>query len=141
MKTDLKVKIKNFSGEEKEFNFVALTRKNAMNVFHDSISAILSAIAEINEDSKDVSVFKALKAIDFDMFWSLAEKLLKHVIINGQEITDINETDYFDDNPEEMYLAVYHAIRLNYPKVFSKVQRALKGSIPLDLMEKIEDKK
>ena len=141
MKSDLKVKIKNFSDEEKEYNFVALTRKEAMNVFHDSISAILSVIAEINDTSNEMSIFKALKAVDFDTFWGLAEKLLKCVLINDAEIRDINQTDYFDENPEEMYLAVYHAIRLNYPNVFSKVQRVLSGFIPLDLLEKTEKEK
>ena len=128
MKTDLKAVIKNLAGEEVEYNFVALRRKEAMRVFHNSLTSILGAIGEVS-DLTDTSIFRALKSIEFDVVWDLAESLLNQVIIDGTEITDINETDYFNDKQDEFYLAIGYALKLNYPDIFTKAQAAIKKAM------------
>jgi len=136
---DIKVTIKTLDGE-KNYNFIALKRKDAAEVFHSTLITIVSAIAEIskakNDSDRTAAIFRAVKLLDFDTFWSLAEKLLKFVVIDDVEIKDINETDYFEENPEELYLAVFHAILENYPKVFIKLREKLKD---LDLPGEIKN--
>jgi hypothetical protein len=127
---DLKVKVKTLDGE-KEYVFLALVRKDAAEVFHGVLTALISAVAGISvsdEENKIDAVFKALNTLDFDTVWSLGEKLLRFAILDGVEIKDLNDTDYFDDHPEELYLAIFHAVMLNYPKVLLKVREALSGS-------------
>jgi hypothetical protein len=119
---DLKATVKTLDGE-KEYNFVALTRREAMEVFHGALTAVLSIVSELGSGD-----FGALKKLDFDTIWSLAEKLLQFAILDGVEIEDLNETEYFDDHPDELYLAVFHAVRLNWPDIFEKVKNVLSGS-------------
>lgn len=137
-KHEIVVDIKSFiTGETKVYKFVPLKRKEAAEVFHNTLLAILSVVGNSTtekESSGLQSIMAALKGIDFETFWSLAEKLLAFVIIDNEEIKDINETDYFNENPEELYLAVFHAILSNYPSVFGKLQGILKDSIPLKEM-------
>jgi hypothetical protein len=141
---EVTVDIKSFiSGKTKKYKFVPLKRKEAAEVFHTVLLSVISIIgSSASKDGKDSvqTVMVALRGIDFVTFWLLAEKLLKFVIIDNEEIADINETDYFTDNPEELYLAVFHAVLINYPKVFGKLQGIIRDSIPLkeinDLLNK-----
>lgn len=126
---DLGATVKTLEGE-KQYVFVALTRRDAMEVFHGVLSTVIGAVTEISTADKDNAtdeVFSALRKIDFETVWSLASKLLKFAMLDGVEIKDLDDTDYFDDRPEELYLAVFHAIRLNWPGVFEKLKNALSG--------------
>lgn len=102
-----------------------------MEVFHNTIVSIIGAIGEVEGDidKNPTSVFKAIRAVDFDTTWKLAEKLLNQCIVDGNEITDINKTDYFTDHPDEFYLAVGHALMLNYPDVFQRARKVIKTAI------------
>lgn len=136
---DLVARIKGLDGVEKEYRFVPLTRRDAVQVFHESLQVILRAISgasgalQVDKTSLRKSTIEPLKAleglsrVDFETVWALAEKLLAWVVIDGETFEDINQTDYFGDNPDEIYLAVYHAVSLNYPKVFSGLPGLLAG--------------
>jgi len=130
IRQDLKATVKTLEGE-KEYIFQALIRKDAARVFHNVLTAVVSAVADIavaEGASQTDAVFKAIKTLDFDTVWDLAEVLLKFSFLDGTEIKDLNDTDYFTDRPEELYLAVFHAVQLNYPKVFLKLKETLSGS-------------
>lgn len=141
---EIVVEIKSIiTGKTKVYKFVPLKRKEAAEVFHNTLLAILSVIGSTSQETGSSSlqtIMQALKGIDFVTFWSLAEKLLRFVIIDNEEIVDINETDYFRDNPEELYQAVFHAVLKNYPGVFGKIQGVIGDSNPLkdltDLVKK-----
>lgn len=129
VRQDLKTTVKTFEGE-KEYIFCALVRKDAARVFHNTLTTLISAVADVavsKGESQTDAVFKAIKTLDFDTVWDLAEVLLRFAILDGEEIQDLNETDYFTDRPEELYLAVFHAVMLNYPKVFLKLGEVVKG--------------
>jgi hypothetical protein len=99
-------------------------------VFHNTLTTLVSAVADVavnKGESQTDAVFKAVQTLDFDTVWDLAEVLLRFAILDGEEIQDLNETDYFTDRPEELYLAVFHAVMLNYPKVFLKLREVVKG--------------
>lgn len=135
------VKVKTLEGE-KTYAFQLLTRRAAVEVFHKSIQTILQTIAGIDLGAVqrgDISVdglARGLAAIEFEIVWALGEKLLAFVQINGEEIQDINQSDYFGENPEELYIAIVHGIKVNYPKVFSKLRGALEGFGLADLVKK-----
>ena len=123
---EIVVDIKSFiTGETRVYKFVPLKRKQAAKVFHNTLFAILSTLSGVSSNKDSLS--SALNNLDFDTFWSLAEDLLQFVIIDNEEI-DINDTDYFEDKPEELYLAVYHAVIKNWPGVFGKIQEVMKDS-------------
>lgn len=120
------VKVKTLEGV-KDYNFLLLKRKKAAKVFHESLSVIVRAVSELAMANKKFDVSKigqAISALDFETLWGLGEDLLAFVIIDGEEIEDINKTDYFTDRPEELYVAIYNAIAVNYPKVFLKLKGA-----------------
>jgi len=125
---DLHVKFKNLEGVEKEYVYVALKRKEAVRVAHTTLQSLFGAIAGMGSDG-GAAIASAVKALDFDVFWSLAEKVLKCVIVDGVEISDINNSDYFAEHIDELYLAVYHGIEANWPKVFFQLREALTASV------------
>jgi hypothetical protein len=140
---DATVEIKTLEGTKK-YAFQLLTRRDAAEVFHNSIQTILKAIAGVDLGAMqkgDVSVdslVKGLSSVDFDTVWGLGEKLLRFVQIDGEEIADINESDYFGENPEELYLAIVYAVKVNYPKVFSKLRKALQGFGLAEMLKKAD---
>jgi hypothetical protein len=139
VRQDLKKKVKTLEGE-KEYVFCALVRKDAARVFHNTLSAVVSAVAGISassDEDKADAVFKAINTLDFDTLWGLAEVLLKFAILDGESIEDLNDTDYFNERPEELYLAVFHAVLLNWPSVLLKVREALSGSGLPDQLKKV----
>lgn len=132
---ELKCSFKNFNGDVVECNFIPLKRKEAAEIFHKSISTAIGIVQEgfLGVDFKSeleigMAIAKGLKAIDFELFWSIAERVLKFAIINGKEITDLNTTEYFEKHPEELYLATFHAIKENFPGVFFQLAAGLSGS-------------
>jgi len=126
---DLAVKVKTFEGE-KDYLFVGLKRIEAMRVFHNVLLTVLEGIAQVGnaktDEAKGLAMLSAIRVLDFDtFFYKLAVPLLNNVIIDDEEIGDLESTEYFETRPEELYLAVYHAILLNYPDFFGKVREAL----------------
>lgn len=129
------VTVKTLDGD-KVYNFVLLKRKAAARVFHNTLLVLASAFAELAKSGakiKPEDILKALNTIDFDTVWGLAEILLADVIIDNDEI-DLEE--YYGDNPSEIYIAIWHGIQVNYPKVFTMIREKITGS---DLSEKVKD--
>jgi len=129
------VTIKTLDGE-KEYSFVLLKRKDAARIFHNTLLAIAGAFSELvkSGDAPESSdLLKALQTLDFSTVWDLGETLLANVIIDKEEI-DFEE--YFGENPSELYIAIWNAIQINYPKVFTILREKLTGSA---IAEKMKD--
>jgi hypothetical protein len=138
---DIVVQAQTLTGK-KEYRFVPLKRKDAACVFHNTLLTLVSALADVSgqvsAEDRTAAFLRALKTLDFDTLWALAEKLLRFSILDNEEIKDINETEYFDEKPEELYLAVFHAIVENYPGFFGKIRQALSGFDLSEQMAKLD---
>jgi hypothetical protein len=125
---NLKFQIKNLSGEQVTYNLLPLKRKTAAYVSHRFLQTLLRGFAKAAQGGQE-ALLEALSDIDFDTLWDLASTILKDAEIhhmNGVEkISDLDESEYFEENPEELYLAVAHGVRENYPKFFSRIKGLL----------------
>jgi len=134
MKRDqIKFKVKGFSGES-AYNLEPLTRRESMEVFHKAFQMVARAMDAVTEtDSEMGALLSVIKTLDSDTIWDIAKAVLREAVIVNEkgkfEITDLDESDYFDDRPEEFYLALAHAIKENYPKVFFTLQETLGVSL------------
>ena len=126
---EIKIVITCLDGTKKNYNMMPLKRKEAVQVFHRVLQNVLGVLAQAGQSdgATMTDLFSALKTIEFEDFWWMAEKILKFVVVDNQEIRDINDTDYFVDNIDELYLAVFHGILENYPKVFFQFKGLLNG--------------
>lgn len=128
------IKFKTLAGVEMQYQLTPLLRREAAEVFHNTVQVLLGAVASLSEDAESsVSLLTAIKSLDFKTFWSLAEKLFRNCVVMGPpgigyvEIRDLNTTDYFADKPDELYVATYHAVQANWPDFFGRVAKALGG--------------
>jgi hypothetical protein len=132
------VKMKTLTGE-KDLQLVPLKRKDAAEVFHTTLITLVSTVAEISktrsDDDRTFALFKAVEQVEFSKIWGLADKLLANAIIDGVEIKSMDETDYFEQNPLDLYVAVTYAIIENWPDFFGKLRQ---GISDLDLSEKVK---
>lgn len=134
-KTSIQFTLKNLSGEEKRYFLFPLKRKTASLVAHLFLQTILKGMSQALKDTDSENtysnVLKALSEIDFDVLWGMAIHLFKNATIKSKsetiEIESLDESDYFSENPDELYIAVYHGVKENYPKVFSRVRELTKG--------------
>ena len=128
----------------KSYEFEYLKTKEAIEVNFTSLKVIVGTLGRVapllfqekgesSEAEVAARIFGTLSEIPFETLWSLGEKLLRNVVIDGDELIENLETStYFAENIDEFYVAVIFGIKGNYPKVFSKVQEKLKGSGLLD---------
>jgi len=141
---DIEVDVKTLEGIKK-YSFIALRRKEAARVFHGVLEVVVVAIAKAaesgNEAERTGAILDAIKTLDFDTFYDLARTLLRFVVIDGEEIADIEKSDYFTERPEELYIATVYAILENWPKLFSRVRERLAGFDPSDAIEKLNLRK
>ena len=116
--------IKNISGDEKVYNLLPLKRKEAAWVAHTFLRTLLRSLSDIINKGGQEALFDALASIDFSTIWRLGGILLKNAEIRCPDrivrIDDLEECEYFEDNPEELYLAIFHGVKENYPNFFSK---------------------
>jgi hypothetical protein len=149
-KVDLVAQAKTPEGV-KEYNFLALKRKDAMRVYHNSLVSVAKivgdAVSSLNIDRANFAKSKidiakgagnllsGIAGVHFDTLWDIATVLFRGAILDGEEIRNLEESDYFDTRPEEFYIALYHAIRLNYPLVFSQVQKVTTLLEKTDLLD------
>jgi hypothetical protein len=128
---NLKFTLTNFEGEEVTYNLLPLKRKNAAYVSHRFLQTLLKGFAKAAKGGQE-ALLEALSAIEFDVLWDLASILLKGAEIHGAggiaRIDNLDESEYFEDRPEELYLAVFNGVKENYPGVFSRV-RGLLGDL------------
>lgn len=126
----------------KQYEFVSLRRREAMEIAHTSLQTVVALVGDIadllfrdkqDEDSKTRKAMlegltRGIASVDFETVWKLGRALLRDVTIDGETIIeDLDETDYYVDNIDEFYSALVVAIEGNYPSVFSKVREALEG--------------
>ena len=127
---NLKFKITNLSGEQITYNLLPLKRKQAAYVAHTFLQTLLKSLGTAASGGTE-ALLEALGNVEFETIWNLASILLRDAEIhheNGIErIGDLEQTDYFSENPEELYLAVFSGIKENYPKFFLKVRGLLDG--------------
>lgn len=130
---ELKATFKTLDDREVTYQFTALKRKEAALVFHNTLRTLLSGLAGAGREDGGVDFVEALKGFEFELFWSLAKKLLKFCIVTSDkgvvEIKDLDATDYFEDRWDELYYAVFHAVKENYPKFFSGLMESLGFSL------------
>lgn len=124
----------------KEYIFEILHRKDAAKAFHNTLISIASALGSaIGSDPKNIGaqdLLRAVSALDFDSVWDLACIFLKGCVINGVEIPDLEESDYFQDKNLELYSALWSAINANFPSVFSLIRERIKGSAFAEMAKK-----
>ena len=140
-----------FEGRKK-YEFTSLTRLEAMYVAHTSLVTILGAVGSVaglmfrekKDDDQETrehmveGILQGLSKLKFETVWKLAESIFRNVVIEDDEIIeDINETDYFVENLDEFYSALFAGIEGNYPEVFSKVREGLKD---FDLPDKVRSR-
>lgn len=113
-----------------------LTRRESLKIFHAAVETVVSGLGSVlsgfgkSQEISEDKLLGALKALDFDKLYDIGRATLRAaVIVNDAGKFDINqldESDYFDDRPEEFYLAIAYAIKENFPNVFFTLTRALK---------------
>ncbi len=129
--------VKTLDGE-KLYTFRLLRKRDAARIYHQTVSVLISTIAQAVGDGGPAAKIEAVKAIDFDTFWGLASALLKGCAIRPNpdnpdhivSIGDLDDTEYFDDEREELYIAVYYALRANFPKSWGRIEKAAAGFGP-----------
>ncbi len=111
-----------------------LRQKEAAKIYHKTVSVLLSALAQAAGGDGPAAKLEAIKAIDFDTFWTLASTLLRGCNIRPNPqgnpeffitVEDLDTCEYFDEAREELYIAVYYALRANYPKSWARVEKAM----------------
>lgn len=129
--SELNIEFTTLDGREVKYQLTALKRKEAALVFHNTLRTLLSSFLEAGEDGSNTQAafVGALRNFEFDLFWDLASRLLKNCMVFADdkivEIKSIDLTDYFDDRQDEMYWAVFHAVKANFPKFFSGLMEKL----------------
>lgn len=125
------VKVQTLDGP-KIYKFTPLKARRGQEVFHKTVRVLLGTIGgAIGPDGGTEKLFGAIADIDFGTIHELARELLTGCEIKPDPnnlskfviIDDIDSTDYFDDNNEELYIAIYHALRVSYPKSFSRLEK------------------
>lgn len=129
----------------KSYEFEYLKTKEAIEVNFTSLKVLVGTLGRVaplllqekgkgEEAEIAARIFGTLSEIPFEILWSLGEKVLRNVVIDGDTLIENLENDdgYFAENIDEFYVAIIFGIKGNYPKVFSKVQEKLKDSGLLD---------
>jgi len=132
IKNDIVFELKSVTGDMIEYSLTPLTQKDAANVFHnvlvDAFGAISNAVNGVDDGDKIKSVIESIKNnISFDDLWFLLSKLLKHAVVDDNEVVDLDNSKIFDIDPHHMYLVLYHGIKGNWPGVFFVLQDKMGG--------------
>lgn len=136
MKEQIKFTVRSLSGPA-EYNLEPLTRKESLKIFHTVSEILVSGLGEIvagltkKGDFDEKALLDISKAFDFDKVFSVGSAVFRAAVIVNEtgkyEIDDLENSDYFDDRPEEFYLAIAYAVRENWPKLFFGLARKLRG--------------
>jgi hypothetical protein len=117
---------------EVEFSLIKLTQKTAAHVFHSTLVSVLGAMGaavsgESDEDKMGRFVAALKTTLTFDDMWFLLSAMMTNAMVDGHEVKNLDSSTVFDDNPHFMYLVLWHGIKGNWPKVFSKAEVMFKG--------------
>lgn len=120
------VVVRNLNGDERQYHILPLGIEEFFEVLHNTLAAVLGALGLSDSSELDIDLSKALRVLDFKAFRALANKLLSAAVIDGYgTIGDVARCEHFRANPEEMYLATFEALRLNYPDLFLRLRAAV----------------
>lgn len=132
-----RIEYKTIEGKDRIISFHLLKRKHASKVYADTVKIALKALGSLTSAGDDpAKIFEALDSLDHDaVIWPLAEALLEGAILEFNpgaqsgvlEIHSLEDTDFFDDNWDEMYLLIWHGIQANYPKSLARLRAKLQG--------------
>jgi hypothetical protein len=133
-----KVNVKTLDGE-KVYKFKLLKARENMRVYFGTIKNLMQSFAVLASDYKGfnvASIGTAIKGLEYDVFIDLAKTLLRGTIImpnpdvdKFETIDNLEECEYYIDKPEEMYVAVFEALKANYPKSFSRLAKKVEDFI------------
>jgi hypothetical protein len=100
-----------FGGVKKSASLVPLKRKEAAEVFHNTLLRMLKSGGDIGA---------ILSNLDFESLWTLATKVLKDAVINRHtEIKTIDDMEnYFELYPDELMVITMQGITMNWPNFF-----------------------
>lgn len=112
---------KTLDGKTRKVDLIPLRRKEAARVFHETLVVILHGISGATKENPGRILTEAINALSFDKLYELGNTLLKDAIIDGEEIRNLDDTEIFEENPEELYIVLFHAIKENYPNFFTRV--------------------
>ena len=111
--------VRDLSGQEKEYILPVLLRKDAADIFQNTCLSLFSIVRITLHEHGSPAAATEVSKISFDDFWLLARRLLSDkMIVNKICIGDIDNSNYFEENPDELYIAIFNSIRLNYPNIF-----------------------
>lgn len=109
-KTTIEIEYETFSGVTKKASLIPLRRKEAAEVFHNTLMKMLNSGGEIEN---------IIKGLEFESMWNLASKVLRGAVIDRHnEIRELEDTDYFEKYPDELMLLTLQGITANWPNFF-----------------------
>jgi len=130
----IKFKLTSLSGAA-EYNLEPLTRKESLKIFHTVSEIFVSGLGTIAEkltkgkDFDEQTLLSVTRALEFDKVYAIGSAVFRSAVIINEdgkhEIDDLEDSDYFDERPEEFYIAIAHAVRGNWPKTFFALARKL----------------
>jgi hypothetical protein len=109
-KTTIEIEYETLSGGKKTASLIPLKRKESAEVFHNTLLKMLNSGGEIEG---------IIKGLDFESLWNLASKVLRGAVIDRHhEIRNLEDTDYFENHPDELMLLTLQGITANWPNFF-----------------------
>ena len=102
----------------KNCSFPVLTRREVVNIYKNTVLIDIISLLEGAGLTRILPLINKLRKISFDDIYILAELLLVGLEINGTTIKDIVESDYFIFHPDELYIAIFMAIDINFLNLF-----------------------
>lgn len=119
-------------GEKHTFSLIPLKTKIAQHILHNILIVILEPLAGAirggSDDDQVLSeVVKGLKALTFDEFWFMAERIFSFAVVDGSEAQKLEDALWYKKDPTLLYKATWEGIRGNFPDVFQFLGLDLSG--------------
>lgn len=80
-------------------------------------------------------VLSLVRDLDFETFIRIAEPILTDVHVDGIHVPALEDSEYFCENPEDIYVVTILGVMANFPKTFSMEGLLGKVKSRLDLQE------
>ena len=130
---ELNFTLKDLGGEKKSYAVFAMNTADNLHVLHEVLRPVIKLLIGLGKSKDDEAkqldgLASALDFFDYPTIKLLATKLLTPFVVDDEEYGGPYQCDYFRDNPDELYIAIYHALVANYPKVFLKLRGLVAAS-------------
>jgi len=140
MKEKIRIKLigSTLLGEEvRAYEFFKMPAISGIKIIHEYGSIVLMNMGKIKEtfsvfkngDEKTSVLLPVLELlpniITFQRLAELAKVLLADGKVDGQDIDSDGMCDLFGEDPLELYVAIFWALTINYPKYFGPLLAAL----------------